>query len=180
MFNVTFGDSVKSARILYIFQSLLNNRYGSPLVWFLAFSWLSYATKYLICSFGMHLTLPVCPLSFPWCLLPFGGFIKGILREVRCTKSVRVLFLHRRPPSRTTLVLYSRVVFIFNEPAFFMNLSPCHINCGEPSLTVGEKIKKVCFPLHCGVTLSLYLAQPIGRYCLNTVENFISCFSACF
>ncbi len=27
-----------------------------------------------------------------------GGFIKGILRGVRCTKSWRVLFLHRRPP----------------------------------------------------------------------------------
>ncbi len=48
----------------------------------------------------------------------FGGFIKGILRGVRCTESLRVLFLHRRPPSWTTLVLYSRAVFIFNEPAF--------------------------------------------------------------
>ncbi len=47
-----------------------------------------------------------------------GGFIKGILRGVRCTKSLRVLFLHRRPPSWTTLVQYSRAVFIFNEPAF--------------------------------------------------------------
>jgi hypothetical protein len=46
-----------------------------------------------------------------------GGFIKGILRGVRCTKLLRVLFLHRRPPSWTTLVLYSRAVFIFNEPA---------------------------------------------------------------
>jgi hypothetical protein len=45
------------------------------------------------------------------------GFIEGILRWVRCTKSLRVLFLHRRPPSWTTLVLYSRAVFIFNEPA---------------------------------------------------------------
>jgi hypothetical protein len=42
-----------------------------------------------------------------------GGFIKGILRGVRCTKSLRVLFLHRRPPSWTTLVLYSGAVFIF-------------------------------------------------------------------
>ncbi len=49
--------------------------------------------------------------------MPGGGFIKGILRWVRCTKSLRVLFLHRRPPSWTTLVLYSRAVFIFNEPA---------------------------------------------------------------
>jgi hypothetical protein len=47
-----------------------------------------------------------------------GGFIKGILRGVRCTKSLRVLFLHRRPPSWTTLLLYSRAVFIFNEPAY--------------------------------------------------------------
>ncbi len=41
-------------------------------------------------------------------MVTVGGFIKGILRGVRCTKSLRVLFLHRRPPSRTTLVLYSR------------------------------------------------------------------------
>jgi hypothetical protein len=55
-----------------------------------------------------------------------GGFIKGILRGVRCTKSLRVLFLHRRPPSRTTLVLYSKVVFIFNEPAYcFANARQC-------------------------------------------------------
>jgi hypothetical protein len=48
----------------------------------------------------------------------YGGLIKGILRGVRCTKSLRVLFLHRRPPSWSTLVLYSRAVFIFNEPAY--------------------------------------------------------------
>jgi hypothetical protein len=52
-----------------------------------------------------------------------GGFIKGILIGVRCTKSLRVLFLHRRPPSGTTLVLYSRAVFIFNEPALHMHSS---------------------------------------------------------
>jgi hypothetical protein len=46
-----------------------------------------------------------------------GGFIEGILRGVRCTKSLRVLFLHRRP--WTTLVLYSRAVFIFNEPTLY-------------------------------------------------------------
>ena len=50
-------------------------------------------------------------------VVTFGGFIKGILRGVRCTKSLRVLFFHRRTPSWTTLVLYSRAVFIFNEPA---------------------------------------------------------------
>ncbi len=44
------------------------------------------------------------------------GFIRGILRGVRYAKSLRVLFLHRRSPFWTTLVLYSRVVFIFNEP----------------------------------------------------------------
>ncbi len=48
----------------------------------------------------------------------YGEFIKGILRGFRCTKSLRVLFLHRRPPSWTTLVLYSRAVFIFNEPDY--------------------------------------------------------------
>jgi hypothetical protein len=47
---------------------------------------------------------------------PYTGFIRGILRGVRYAKSLRVLFLHRRSPSWTTLVLYSRVVFIFNEP----------------------------------------------------------------
>ncbi len=44
------------------------------------------------------------------------GFIRGILRGVRYAKSLRVLFLHRRSPSWTSLVLYSRAVFIFNEP----------------------------------------------------------------
>jgi hypothetical protein len=57
----------------------------------------------------------------------YGGFIKGILRGVRCTKSLRVLFLHRRPPSWTILVLNSRAVFLFNEPAcklsFFCSLA---------------------------------------------------------
>jgi hypothetical protein len=53
-----------------------------------------------------------------------GGFIKGILRGARCTKSLRVLFLHRRPPSWTTLVLYSRAVFIFNEPALWWTFCP--------------------------------------------------------
>ncbi len=42
-----------------------------------------------------------------------GGFIKGILSGVRGTKLLRGLFLHRRPPSWTTLVLYSRA-----EPVF--------------------------------------------------------------
>jgi hypothetical protein len=48
-----------------------------------------------------------------------GGFIKGILRGFRCTKSLRVLFLHQRLPSWTTLVLYSAVL-IFYEPALIL------------------------------------------------------------
>jgi hypothetical protein len=49
-------------------------------------------------------------------LKTYAGFIRGILRGVRYAKSLRVIFLHRRSPSWTTLVLYSRAVFIFNEP----------------------------------------------------------------
>jgi hypothetical protein len=65
-----------------------------------------------------------------------GGFIKGILRGVRCTKSLRVLFLHRRPPSWTTLVLYSRVVLIFNEPALSKRhlLRPRHAPYAKESI----------------------------------------------
>jgi hypothetical protein len=59
----------------------------------------------------------------------YGGFIKGILRGVRCTKSLRVLFLHRRPPSWTTLVLYSRAVFLFNEPAYISSSVPANNTC---------------------------------------------------
>jgi hypothetical protein len=51
------------------------------------------------------------------------GFIRGILRGVRYAKSLRVLFSHRRSPSWTTLVLYSRVVFFFNEPSTVMKES---------------------------------------------------------
>jgi hypothetical protein len=50
------------------------------------------------------------------CKETITGFIRGILRGVRYAKSLRVLFSHRRSPSWTTLVLYSRVVFFFNEP----------------------------------------------------------------
>jgi hypothetical protein len=46
----------------------------------------------------------------------YTGFIRGILRGVRYAKSLRVLSSHRRSPSWTTLVLYSRLVFFFNEP----------------------------------------------------------------
>ncbi len=53
---------------------------------------------------------------------PLTGFIRGILRGVRYAKSLRVLFLHRRSPSWTTLVLYSRAVFIFNEPTIYVTI----------------------------------------------------------
>ena len=59
---------------------------------------------------------PPTPHLRPASEYPFNGFIRGILRGVRYAKSLRVLFLHRRSPSWTTLVLYSRAVFIFNEP----------------------------------------------------------------
>ncbi len=60
----------------------------------------------------------------------YTGFIRGILRGVRYAKSLRVLFLHRRSPSWTTLVLYSRVVFIFNEPTNSpMRRFRCWPNC---------------------------------------------------
>ena len=77
--------------------------------------------------FTVHMFRMVIQYSILYCtyrLLSIGGFIKGILRGVRCTKSLRVLFLHRRPPSWTTLVLYSRAVFIFNEPTFGQNAQP--------------------------------------------------------
>ncbi len=82
--------------------------------------------------------------------LTCGGFIKGILRGVRCTKSLRVLFLHRRPPSWTTLILYSRAVFIFNEPAYeqihiHTNQSPSHpksiswlLRCHSNNIGIGK------------------------------------------
>ncbi len=63
-------------------------------------------------------TLARCSTVYLFCSNrhPITGFIRGILRGVRYAKSLRVLFLHRRSPSWTTLVLYSSVVFIFNEP----------------------------------------------------------------
>jgi hypothetical protein len=51
------------------------------------------------------------------------GFIRGILRGVRYAKSLRVLILHRRSPYWTTLVLYSRVVSVFNEPTTCVRIS---------------------------------------------------------
>ncbi len=47
---------------------------------------------------------------------------------VMCTKSLSVLFLHRRPPSWTTLVLYSRAVFFFNEPAYGLTTPRVEVN----------------------------------------------------
>jgi len=66
----------------------------------------------------MLIIIPYPTLGLNYLKIPalYTGFIRGILRGVRYAKSLRVLFLHRRSPSWTTLVLYSRVVFIFNEP----------------------------------------------------------------
>ncbi len=84
----------------------------------------------------VHLDLRISPRIFEKIrndpLMSFRGLIHEKNRKkksrdtvpfnlVRCTKSLRVLFLHRRPPSWTTLVLYSRAVFIFNEPASKFN-----------------------------------------------------------
>jgi hypothetical protein len=61
---------------------------------------------------------------------PLTGFIRGILRGVRYAKSLRVLFLHRRSPSWTTLVLYSRAVIIFNEPTIYPSAAALwSVNC---------------------------------------------------
>ncbi len=40
----------------------------------------------------------------------------GLTSAAQSIQSLGVLFAHRRSPSWTTLVLYSRVVFFFNEP----------------------------------------------------------------
>ncbi len=64
------------------------------------------------------------------------GFIRGILRGVRYAKSLRVLFLHRRSPSWTTLVLYSRVVFIFNEPTILLVINPVSLSSHSPFLCI--------------------------------------------
>jgi len=63
-------------------------------------------------------SFPLPPFSKKmYSIYRYTGFIRGILRGVRYAKSLRVLFWHRRPPSWATRVLYSRAVFIFNEPA---------------------------------------------------------------
>ncbi len=64
----------------------------------------------------------------------YTGFIRGILRGVRYAKSLRVLFLHRRSPSWTTLVLYSRAVFFFNEPTNILLFALYRIRYRKPNL----------------------------------------------
>jgi hypothetical protein len=74
------------------------------------------------------------------------GFIRGILRGVRYAKSLRVLFLHRWSPSWTTLVLYSRVVFIFNEPTARLtveNMGPLAFDVG------GNSFKRLLTKTNC-------------------------------
>ncbi len=59
------------------------------------------------------------------------GLIIGIIRGVRYAKSLRVHFLHRRSPSWTTLVLYSRAVFFFNEPTKTLWMISAETPCWE-------------------------------------------------
>jgi hypothetical protein len=112
-----------------------------------------------------HLPAPISPFNtggtnvFP---LSYTGFIRGILRGVRYAKSLRVLFLHRRSPSWTILVLYSRVVFIFNEPN--SSLSP------------------LWSPLSVSVDIAVFLHRetlfPV-HIILQTAESVLVFFSKC-
>ncbi len=72
---------------------------------------------------SVHVLPPVGDVLKQATCYTITGFIRGILRGVRYAKSLRVLFLHRRSPSWTTPVLYSRVVFIFNEPTICQLIS---------------------------------------------------------
>ena len=94
----------------------------------------------------------------------FGGFIKGILRGVRCTKSKRVLFLNRWPPSWTTLVLYSRAVFIFNEPAYFLVLQPPQYHKSQTSGIITVHIHVLYKGCLCHIV----------QYCLAQWQVFLS------
>ncbi len=102
--------------------------------------------RFQVCIIKPSLPIPYLPSLPTLPTLPIGGFIKGILRGVRCTKSLRVLFLHRRPPSWTTPVLYSRAVFIFNEPALCtFQICLIHTQANRPQKLglVWRNIKKI-------------------------------------
>ncbi len=71
------------------------------------------------------------------------GFIRGILRGVRYAKSLRVLFSHRRSPSWTTLVLYSRVVFFFNEPSTCVTVEPVYSACTVNQSLIKWKVQRI-------------------------------------
>jgi hypothetical protein len=108
-----------------------------------------------------------------------SGFIKGILRGVRCTKSLRVLFLHRQPPSWTTLVLYSRAVFIFNEPHLCYSIVSC-----SPLILIGAHFSSLAInQLH---DLSLFKnmmkKRPYSEITAfkNSDPGWISCHNYCF
>ncbi len=55
----------------------------------------------------------------------YGGFIKGILRGVRCTKSLRVLFLHRRPPPGPLLYCTKEQYSSLMNPPVLLSTSSC-------------------------------------------------------
>jgi hypothetical protein len=95
------------------------------------------------------------------------GFIRGILRGIRYAKSLRVLFLHRRSPSWTTLVLYSRVVFIFNEPTIYILYHRRHRLDGWPwSAPCSAQQKEMCggHDLFCNGTLQGQAAPANGAW----------------
>ncbi len=107
------------------------------------------------------------------------GFIRGILRGVRYAKSLRVLFLHRRSPSWTTLVLYSRAVFIFNEPTIsivfvkliFHHEKVLHKNCTNLSW---EPLKVFCNPW-CIRFKYLTFRRQRHKLSAPTVLSFVLC-----
>ncbi len=104
------------------------------------------------------------------------GFIRGILRGVRYAKSLRVLFLHRRSPSWTTLVLYSRAVFIFNEPTKDLQLPQLIIIFAKMRYCI-VKEWMVCYLnfLHFTHICSLYSLWGRKSFHLATVKLCTSC-----
>jgi hypothetical protein len=96
------------------------------------------------------------------------GFIRGILRGVRYAKSLRVLFSHRRSPSWTTLVLYSRVVFFFNEPSIYvLHISILYSTVRPTCLCMCSCVQYI---LHCILTKCDWrdlTEENVGQLCVS-------------
>jgi hypothetical protein len=58
-------------------------------------------------------------MYFPLTIILLSGSKKGFIKGVKYTISIGVVFLLRRFPSSTTLVLKSRVVYQIDEPWFY-------------------------------------------------------------